>query len=186
MALVGFCGYVSGFSVGLHLTSAFSASLMLALVPLWIIVLTAIKQSRLPSWPALLALLLTAAGCATFVASRVSVSLGWGDLISFLVAGCYAGYLLLNRPLVARYPPLTLTTYYVTLATIPILTATASSLGQQDWARVDSSGWLVMSWLTIVPVFVTWSVWIWVERHPATTKTAPLLFLVPVISGLTA
>jgi drug/metabolite transporter (DMT)-like permease len=111
VALVGFCGYVFSFSVGLHLTSAFPASLMLALVPLWIIVLTAAKQRRLPSWPALLALLLAAAGCATFVASRVSVSLGWGDLISLLVAGCYAGYLLLNRPFVARYHPLTLTTY---------------------------------------------------------------------------
>ena len=33
VALVGFCGYVFGFSVGLHLTSAFSASLLLALVP---------------------------------------------------------------------------------------------------------------------------------------------------------
>lgn len=41
-----------------------------------------------------------------------------------------------------------------------------------------------MSWLTIVPVFVAWSVWIWVGRHLATTKTGPLLFLVPVISGL--
>jgi drug/metabolite transporter (DMT)-like permease len=61
---------------------------------------------------------------------------------------------------------------------------TASSLGERDWIRVDSSGWLVMSWLTIVPVFVAWSVWIWVERHLATTKTGPLLFLVPVISGL--
>ena len=80
-------------------------------MPLWIIVLTAAKQRRLPSWPALLTLLLAAAGGATFVASRVSVSLGWGDLISLLVAGCYAGYLLLNRPLVARYHPLTLTTY---------------------------------------------------------------------------
>jgi drug/metabolite transporter (DMT)-like permease len=34
VALVGFCGYGFGFSVGLNLTSAFSASLMLALVPL--------------------------------------------------------------------------------------------------------------------------------------------------------
>ena len=41
-----------------------------------------------------------------------------------------------------------------------------------------------MSWLTIVPVFVAWSVWIWVERHLETTKTGPLFFLVPVISGL--
>lgn len=34
VAIVGFCGYVFGFSVGLTYTSAFSASLLLALVPL--------------------------------------------------------------------------------------------------------------------------------------------------------
>ncbi len=186
VALVGFCGYVFGFSVGLHLTSAFSASILLALVPLWIVVLTSVEQRCLPSWPALLALVLAAAGSVTFVASRASVSLGWGDLISLLVAGCYAGYLLLNRPLVARYPPFTLTTYAVTLAAVPILAATASTLSEQDWTRVTGSGWLAMAWVTIAPVFVAWSAWSWVERHLATHLTAPLLFLVPVISGLTA
>ena len=34
VSVVGYCGYIFGFSVGLHLTSAFSASLLLALVPL--------------------------------------------------------------------------------------------------------------------------------------------------------
>ena len=56
----------------------------------------------------------------------------------------------------------------------------------QDWTRVTSSGWLAMAWVVIAPVFVAWSVWNWVEQHLATTLTAPLLFLVPVISGLAA
>jgi drug/metabolite transporter (DMT)-like permease len=43
-----------------------------------------------------------------------------------------------------------------------------------------------MAWAIIAPVFVAWSAWNWVERHLATYQTAPLLFLVPVISGLTA
>ena len=145
VAFIGFCGYVFGFSVGLHLTSAFSASLLLALVPLWIVLLTSAGRRRLPSGRALLAMTLAAIGCAIFVGSRASVSLGWGDVISVGVAGCYAGYLLLNRPLVGRYPPFTLTTYAVTLAAVPIMAATVSSMSGQDWTTITPSGWLAMA-----------------------------------------
>ena len=186
VAVVGFCGYVFGFSVGLHLTSAFSASLLLALVPLWIIVLNSLAERRFPNTVSLAALALASAGVVTFVAARTSVSLGWGDLISLVVAGFYAGYLLLNRPLINRYPPFTLITYATTLASLPVLALTTYSILGQDWSAISSTGWFAMVWVIIGPVFVAWSVWNWVQRHLDTTRIAPLLFLVPVISGYTA
>ena len=186
VSVVGYCGYVFGFSVGLHLTSAFSASLLLALVPLWIIVLNSLAERRFPNAGSLAALAVASAGVVTFVAARTSVSLGWGDLISLVVAGLYAGYLLLNRSLVNRYPPFTLITYAATLAALPVLALTTYSIVGHDWSTISSTGWLAMVWAIIGPVFVAWSVWNWVQRHLATAKIAPLLFLVPVISGYAA
>ena len=186
VSVVGYCGYVFGFSVGLHLTSAFSASLLLALVPLWIIAFNSVVDRRFPSAVSLAAFALATAGVVTFVAARTSLSLGWGDLVSLVVAGLYAGYLLLNRPLVDRYPPFTLITYAATLAALPVLALTTYSLVGQDWSAISSTGWLAMVWAIIAPVFIAWSVWNWVQRHLATTRIAPLLFLVPVISGYTA
>ena len=106
VSVVGFCGYVFGFSVGLSYTSAFSASLLLALVPLWVAIFDAALTRELPPAKSLFALALAAAGTALFVGSRTSVSLGWGDAISLLVAALYAGYLMLNRrrPLPAVHP----------------------------------------------------------------------------------
>ena len=49
VAVVGFCGYVFGFSVGLSLTSAFSASLPLAVVPLFVMLLTSLGNRKLPA-----------------------------------------------------------------------------------------------------------------------------------------
>ena len=186
VSVVGYCGYVFGFSVGLHLTSAFSASLLLALVPLWIIVFNSLVERRFPNALSLAALALASAGVVVFVAARTSVSLGWGDLISLGVAGLYAGYLLLNRPLIHRYPPFTLITYAATLAALPVLALTTYSIVGQDWSTISPTGWLAMAWAIIGPVFVAWSVWNWVQRHLATTKFAPILFLVPVTSGYAA
>ncbi len=186
VSVVGYCGYVFGFSVGLHLTSAFSASLLLALVPLWIIVFNSLVERRFPNILSLSAFALASAGVVTFVAARTSLSLGWGDLISLVVAGFYAGYLLLNRPLINRYPPFTLITYAATLAALPVLALTTYSIVGQDWSTISSTGWFAMGWVIIGPVFVAWSVWNWVQRHLATTRIAPLLFLVPVISGYAA
>ena len=186
VSVVGYCGYVFGFSVGLHLTSAFSASLLLALVPLWIIVFNCLIERRFPNALSLAALALASAGVVTFVAARTSLSIGWGDLVSLVVAGFYAGYLLLNRPLVDRYPPFTLITYAATLAALPVLALTTNSIVGQDWSTISSTGWIAMIWAIFGPVFVAWSVWNWVQRHLATARIAPLLFLVPVISGYAA
>ena len=186
VALVGFCGYVFGFSVGLAYTSAFSASLLLALVPLWVALFTSAANREPPPPATLAALGLAAGGTALFVGTRTSVSLGWGDAISLIVAALYATYLLLNRRLVDRYAPFTLTTYAATLAAIPILLLSAPSLPEQEWAAITSGGWLAMAWVITGPVFVAWSLWNWVLRHLSPTQVAPLLFTVPVTSGLAA
>ena len=121
-----------------------------------------------------------------FVTSRTSVSLGWGDLITVFVAATYAAYLMLNRTLVDHYPPFTLTTYATTLACIPILAFTAPTLADQDWGAVDGTGWAAMAWVIVGPVFVAWSAWNWVLRHLSPQQVAPLLFTVPITSGLAA
>ena len=123
-------------------TSAFSASLLLALVPLWVATFTSVLNRQPPPPATLLALGLAAGGTALFVGTRTSVSLGWGDVVSLIVAALYATYLLLNRRLVDRYAPFTLTTYAASLAAIPILVLTAPSPPQQDWAAVTHGGWL--------------------------------------------
>ena len=186
VSVVGFCGYVFGFSVGLSYTSAFSASLLLALVPLWVAIFDAALTRELPPAKSLFALALAAAGTALFVGSRTSVSLGWGDAISLLVAALYAGYLMLNRRLVDHYPPFTLTTYATSIAAVPILATTAFALWRQDWGAVGTGGWLAMAWVIVGPVFVAWSLWNWVLRHLSPMQVAPLLFTVPVTSGLAA
>jgi drug/metabolite transporter (DMT)-like permease len=186
VALVGFLGYVFGFSVGLNFTSAFSASLLLALVPLWVLAITAARQRRVPTAASLVAVGLAATGTIMFVTARTSVSFGWGDLVSVAVAAAYAIYLLMNRGLVDHYPPVTLTTYGISIAAVPVVAFTAWQAPNQDWSAVTTTGWLAIIWIVVVPVFVAWSVWNWVLQRLEPTQVAPLLFAVPVISGITS
>ncbi len=186
VAVVGFCGYVFGFSVGLSLTSAFSASLLLALVPLFVMLFTSLERRNLPAPLSLIAVAAAAAGCVLFVTARTSVSIGWGDLVTLLVAASYAIYLMAIRPLVVHFKPFTLTTYATTIAAVPIVALTVPTLGSQDWSGVDATGWAAMSWVVIGPVFVAWSVWNWVLRHLDAERVAPLLFTVPITSGVAA
>ncbi|MYJ47985.1 MAG: DMT family transporter, partial [Acidimicrobiales bacterium] len=84
------------------------------------------------------------------------------------------------------FKPFTLTTYATTIAAVPILALTVPTLGSQDWSGVDATGWAAMTWVVIGPVFVAWSVWNWVLRHLDAERVAPLLFTVPVTSGIAA
>ena len=92
----------------------------------------------------------------------------------------------MNRELVDHYPPVTLTTYGVSIAAIPVVALTVWQLPNQEWATVTTAGWIAMVWVVVVPVFIAWSVWNWVLQRLEPKQVAPLLFSVPVISGLTS
>ena len=186
VSIVGFFGYLFGFSLGVSLTTAFSASVLLALVPLWVTIIEAVRQGRPPGARQALAVAVGVAGVGWFVAGRAEVDVGWGDLIAVLVAGAYALYLLGSAPLVQRYPALTLTTYGLTVGGLPVIALCAPGMTDQDWSRVTPAGWWSLAWTIVVPVLAAWTAWSWVQQRVSSARIAPLLFLVPLISGLTA
>ena len=76
------------------------------------------------------------------------------------------------------------TTYGIAIAAVPVVAFTAWQLPNQDWSAVTTTGWLAMLWAVVMPVFVAWSVWNWLLQRLEPTQLAPLLFAVPVVSGI--
>lgn len=185
---VGFFGYLYGFSVALHRTTAFSASLLMTMSPLFVAVLLWATRSEPLYRRHVVALGCAVIGGALFVVGRSAGNVAFrsGDWFALAAAFLYAAYLVINRPLTTKYPATSLTIWSMSAAYVVVLAVTLPFLGRQDWSMVDSAAWASMLWAATAPVFVAWTVWAWANSKVGVARPSLFMVLVPVISGAVA
>jgi drug/metabolite transporter (DMT)-like permease len=180
----GYTLYQLGFVLGLDRTSPFSSSLLIALVPLFTMLILLARGERQPrlAW---LGLGIAIAGVVIFLSGKDAVGgTLLGDLISLGAGLTFAAYGVVNRPLVRAYPPETYTAYSVLAGTIPLLVITGPAALAQDWGAISGWTWVSIVYLSIFPVYIAYMFWNWaIARRGAAVATSATL-LVPVASGI--
>jgi drug/metabolite transporter (DMT)-like permease len=183
----GFFGYTLyqlGFVLGLERTSPFSSSLLIALVPLFTVLILTIRGDYPPmvTWAGLLVAIV---GVVLFLSGKdASGGTLLGDAISLGAGMAFAAYGVVNRPLVRAYPPETYTAYSVLAGTIPLVIISAPAALMQDWGAISIGVWSSIVYLTVFPIYVAYMMWNWaIARRGAAVATSVSL-LVPVFSGL--
>jgi drug/metabolite transporter (DMT)-like permease len=187
--VVGFSGYIVLSLIGLSFTTAFSNALMIAAAPLVTAVLLWPGGVERLGWRRALGLGVGALGVAVFMADKLAhgfASAGLGDLISLGAAALFAAYTVLVRPLAGRHPATSVTAWTLAAGAVPVLLFALPALAHQDWARVHPSGWLLLGWAIVVPVYLAWTLWSWASARSGVAATNAFLYLVPVVSGVSS
>jgi drug/metabolite transporter (DMT)-like permease len=185
--MVGYSGYVLLALVGLNFTTAFSNALLIAAAPVFSVILLAAWRLEKIGPRRAAGLLVSLLGVGIFMFDKLAGgwgTAGLGDAISLAAAACYAGYTVLMKPLVARYPAALVTALTLTVGALPVLVVTAPDLAHQEWQHVDTAGWSLLAWSMVVPVYLAWTLWSWATSRAGVAATNSLLYLVPVVSGL--
>jgi drug/metabolite transporter (DMT)-like permease len=188
-SFLGFSLYMPLWVISLNYTTAFSGALLAGTVPLFatlLLYLLKLEQFRGWQWGALAVALV---GLIVFMADKFSagVQLGTlGDLIGLVSAFCYAAYLVANKPLIGRYSAPQLTAYTLTIGGIPVLLAGLPFMFSQDWTKITATGWLTLAYAIVVPVYIAWSLWSWVNGRLGVARTSVFMYLVPLIGGVTS
>jgi drug/metabolite transporter (DMT)-like permease len=182
--LTGYTLYQLGFVLGLDHTSAFSSSLLIAMVPFFTMVFLALSGER-PPRPAWIGLAVGLLGVVIFLADKIgSPGSLVGDALSLGAAISFAIYGLVNRPLVRTYPPEAYTAYALLAGTIPLLVISTPAALSQNWGAISFWGWVGILYMVVLPVYVAYMIWNWaIARRGAATATS-LSLLVPILSGL--
>jgi drug/metabolite transporter (DMT)-like permease len=187
--LVGYSGYIVLSLVGLSFTTAFSNALLIAAAPLvTALLLWPLAGERLGGRRAF-GLAVGAAGVAVFMSDKLAhgfAAAGVGDLISLAAAALFATYTVLVKPLAGRHPATSVSAWTLTVGAVPVLIFALPSLVHQDWARVQLSGWLLLAWAIVVPVYLAWTLWSWASARAGVAATNAFLYLVPVVSGISS
>ncbi len=185
-ALAGVSGYTLyqlGFVLGLDRTSPFSSSLLIAMVPLFTVVILALlgEPTSVRGW---VGIAVAVVGVAIFLADkRGAAGTLLGDALSLGAGLTFALYGVVNRPLVRAYPPETYTAYTVLAGSIPLLAIAAPAARAQDWGAVSAGGWLAIGYMVVLPVYVAYMLWNWAIARRGAVAATGFSLLVPVVSG---
>jgi drug/metabolite transporter (DMT)-like permease len=188
LALVGLSGYTCyqlGFVLGLDRTSPFSSSLLIAMVPLFTVLILAITGEPTPlrGW---VGLGVAIVGVLIFLLDKRESGSGTlvGDLLSIGAAIAFAIYGVVNRPLVAKYPVETYTAWTLVTGSVPLLLLSLPEALQQNWPSVSTSAWLSILYMAIFPVYIAYILWNWAIARRGVATATTFSLLVPIASGV--
>ncbi len=176
-------------SFGVHWSTPFSSSVLLACGPLFtLLILRAYGLERLRR-AQLVGITLAGAGAVLFMSDKLLAAnwrAGGGDLVLLVAAALFSYYTVAAKPLIERHGAVLVMCYASLAATPPVLLYALPAALLTDWTAVTPALWLGALWAVVGIGFGSWLAWGWVNAQRGVARTAPLIYLMPPIAGLAA
>lgn len=185
-SLIGYSSYQLCSVFALDHSSVFTISLLIALVPLFTMVMMFAMGEPLPplGWPGLG---LAVIGAIIFLADkRQSGDSILGATLSLGAAISFAAYGLVNRPLVRAYASDLLAAWQLLIGTAPMLLIGAVSIAGQQWTDLSARIWLGLIFVIIFPVYVAYQLWNYGISHRGAAVASSYGLIVPILSAVMA
>jgi drug/metabolite transporter (DMT)-like permease len=128
---------------GLSITSPINSSLIMAVIPVLVLILSALLLKNTPTWKQYLGVALSAIGAYYLIAhthNLDSISSFEGDMYIFLNASCYAIFMVLAKPLLEKYHPLFVTKWMFAIAIVVVFPFTIKDALASNWSMLSTEG----------------------------------------------
>ena len=189
LGLAGHLLHVGLVTFGIHWSTAFSSSLILACGPVFTLLILRAYGLEQMTRAQVAGVAVAFVGVLIFLSDKL---LGghWrasgGDIVLLIAAAFFSYYTVAAKPLIERHGGVTVMTYATLLGSAPVVLLSVPAGLQVDWAHVSAPIWAGMLWAVLVSAFLGWMVWGWVNAVRGVARTAPLIYLMPPVAGLVA
>jgi drug/metabolite transporter (DMT)-like permease len=192
LARLGVMGHVLHVGLvtwGIHWSTAFSSSLILAVGPVFTLLLLRRAGYERLTRAQVTGVAVACVGVLVFLSDKL-LAARWqgsgGDLVLIVAAAFFSAYTVAAKPLIEKHGGITVMAY-ATLAGSPLLVLLNLPAGfAVDWTAVPAAIWAGTLWAVIVSAFIGWMVWGWVNAVRGVARTAPLMYLMPPVAGFVA
>jgi drug/metabolite transporter (DMT)-like permease len=177
------------FILGLSLTTAINTTILTAMIPVYTLLAAVLLGRERLTRRSVAAVLLAGSGALLLLRTE---SFDWsnqsfrGNLMLVANGISYAFYLVLSRPILARYRVLTVVSGVFTYGALPIVLAALPALGRFSAPAVTPVGWAslaaVIVFCTVLPYF--WNSWALARTHAS--RVAFYVFVQPLIATVLA
>lgn len=192
LALLGALGVFGNqvlFICGLSMTTATAAAILMPSIPVFAAGLAIalgierVGPRRLAGIALAVAGALVVLGPAGFtLADRAAL----GNLLVLVNCLFYAGFLVLQRPLLERLPWRTLVAWSFLFGSLGVLAVGGGELAALDPAAVSGPVWLGVAFILIFPTVIGYLLATWAVRRSSPTLVAAYTTLQPLLSALLA
>jgi len=185
-SLLGYVGYTLLLYFALEMTSPVTAAVLVALNPATIAIAAHFVLNDRVSRLAMLGIGVSFVGAVVVVLGGQSLSelsLGLGDVLLLLATLLWTAYSMV-APRVTT-PPITATTVQAGIAGLIMIPVMAIDLiaGNTGWTSLDSSGWIGVVWIGLIPSAGAYFLWNISSEWIGPSRTGTFLNLIPVFTA---
>ena len=193
MALCGLFGVAMNqlfFFHGLSLTSPVNTGTIMTINPILVVVLSFFILKEAITLRRSVGILIGATGAVllTLTAGTGIGDSSLGDLFIFINAASYALYLVLVKPLMGKYKPLTVITYVFSFGFIFVMLypPTFMELSITNFSRIPMSMVFVIIYVVVGVTFLAYLLTVFGLKHVSPSATSAYIYLQPVLVMLFA
>lgn len=186
VVVLGFLGsfvYQFAFVWGLERTRAGNAALMLALVPVFLLLVGGRNVER--GRATLLGVLLSVAGVALVSGGAIRMDGSTtllGDLLVLGAAAVWAVYTVGAQPLIERYGPVRTTAWTLWVGSLGLVIAGIPSMLRQEWSGVGAAAWGGIVYSGVLSIGLAYLLWYQGVQVLGGARTATFANLPPVVA----
>lgn len=174
---------------GLSLTNPINASVIMTCSPIMVL-LTAFVLGKERLTPLKISGVLVGALGAYLLLTKDGVSLSegtfLGDLFILINGSSYAVYLVIVKPLMAKYKPITVIKWIFLFGGIFTLPFGYTELSEVNWAVIPTEAWLSIGYVIFLSTFAVYLINIWSLKFVNSSVVGIYIYLQPMISTLVA
>jgi drug/metabolite transporter (DMT)-like permease len=189
LGLVGHLLHVGLVTYGIHWSTAFSSSIILACGPVFTLLILHWHGHEALTRGSVAGVAVACLGVVVFLSDKLFGG-HWqasaGDLVLLVAASLFSYYTVAAKPLIERLGGVTVMTYAVLFGSLPVVALSLPAGLAVQWREVPPAVWAGTFYAVIISAFLGWLVWGWINAVRGVARTAPLMYLMPPVAGLVA
>lgn len=168
-------------------STAFSSALISACGPLFTLLIVRLAGLQRFSRVQVIGVGMAFAGVLIFLSEKLGMarSQSVGDVLLLVATVLFSLYSVLSAPVIERVGALQVMAYTTLLGAVPVLAMNAGAVSA-PWGELPAMLWAGLLWSTVLSSFAGLLVWSWLTSVLGVARCAPLLYLLPLVAGLTA
>lgn len=188
-AVFGVAANMLLFFKGLSITTPINGAILMVTTPLFVGFFSFFILKEKPSVLKIIGLILGVLGAALLLLGpnlSFSSSTLAGDVMVMLNAIIYSYYLIIAKPLLQKYNPITVIKWTFLFGGILILPFSIPELKNVQWEAITINIWYCIAFLIFGATFLTYLLNGWALRHANSSLVGAYIYLQPVLASIIA
>ncbi len=189
LAVLGVFGNQLLFLEGVARTTAINTNILITTIPVFTVAIAVLLKREQATAGTMAGVALAFAGAVYLIGpDRISLdpSGAAGAGMITLNAMLYAGYLVLSKDLLLRYPPLTVVTYVFVFGTVMILPIGMDSVRQAHLASLSTRAAVALAYIVAFPSVGAYFLSVWALERTTSSQVAMWVYIQPVLTAVAA